>query len=324
MVKHPKIGIIGIGRMGQYHLNILKNLPDIEIIGIFDINKDRVEDMSLKFGVDYFDNYKKLIKKCDAIFIATPTTTHYQYAKECLEMGKHILLEKPMTNNLNEAKELVELAKKKNLILQIGHVERFNGAVQQLKKIIINPIYIDSKRIGPYDSRVSDVGVVLDLMIHDIDILLNLIEDEVVEIDAIGNSVFSAYEDVATVHLYFANKCTAHILACRTSQKKLRELNIIQKDSYIYLDYNTQDIEIHRMAKNVYLLTPEEIRYSQESFVEHLSIQKDNPLRLEILHFINCIKGVENPLVPNSTDLKALEISLEAVRIIKEKMKKYE
>ncbi len=321
-MKKIRVGIIGIGRMGQYHLNILRNLSEVQMMGISDINKERMDDLSYRFNVDRYENYQKLLKKCDAVFIATPTSTHYMFAKECLEANKHILLEKPMTTDLEQAKELVQISKKKSLILQIGHVERFNGAVQQLKKIIMNPLYIDARRMGPYDPRVSDVGVVLDLMIHDIDILLNLIDDKVVEISAIGTSVFSTFEDISTVQLLFENGCSAHILASRTSQKKIRELYIIQKDSFIYLDYDNQDIEIHRMAKNVYLLTPEEIRYSQESFVEHLSVQKDNPLRLEILHFLDCIKGKTKPFVSNKIDIEALKISLKATRLIAEKMKK--
>lgn len=321
-MKKIKVGILGVGRMGQYHLNILNNLPEVQLVGISDINKELLEELSYKFDVNVYENYKKLIKKCDAVFIATPTSTHYEYAKECLSINKHILLEKPMTTNLDQAREIVQLCKKKGLILQIGHVERFNGAVQQLKKIIMNPLYIDSARIGPYDSRVSDVGVILDLMIHDIDILLNLIEDNVVEISAMGSSVFSPFEDIATVQLSFESGCNAHILASRTSQKRKRELSIIQKDSFIYLDYGTQDIEIHRMAKNAYLLTPEEIRYSQESFVEHLSVQKDNPLKLEILHFLDCINEKEKPFVSNDIDLKALDISLKSMDIIAGKNKK--
>lgn len=315
-MKKIKVGIIGIGRMGQYHLNILNNLPEVLIIGISDLNKERLNELSYKFEIDGYDNYKKLIKKCDAVFIATPTSTHYEYAKECLEIDKHILLEKPMTTDIDQAKEIVQLSKKKDLIMQVGHVERFNGAVQQLKKIIMNPLYIDSRRIGPYDPRISDVGVILDLMIHDIDILLNLIQDDVVEVTAMGTSVFSSFEDIATVQLLFKNGCNAHILASRASQKRMRELSIMQKDSFIFLDYGTQDIEIHRMAKNAYLLTPEEIRYSQESFVEHLSIQKDNPLKLEILHFLNCIRGKEKPFVDNAIDIKALNISLTAINKI--------
>jgi len=318
-MKRLRVGILGIGRMGQYHLNILRNLAEVQVVGIYDIDQEKLDDLSYRFDVARYDNFKKLLKKCDAVFIATPSTTHYKFAKECLEMDKHILLEKPMTTNLEEARELVQIAKKKGLILQVGHVERFNGAIQQLKKITINPLHLDCRRMSPYDPRVSDVGVIMDLMIHDIDILLNLLDDQVVEISALGSPVFSNFEDIASVQLSFENGCSAHILASRTSQKKIRELYVIQKDSFIYLDYDNQDIEIHRMAKNAYLLTPEEIKYSQESFVEHLSIQKENPLRLEILHFLDCIKGKSKPFVANRIDIKALEISLKAIKMIENK-----
>ncbi len=315
-MKRTKLGIIGVGRMGQYHLNILSNLPEVQLIGISDINKERLYDLSYKFSISGYEESEKLIPKCDALLIATPTSTHYKIAQECLDAKKHILLEKPITTNLEEAKELINLSKKHNLIIQIGHVERFNGAVQQLKNIVNNPIYIESKRMGPYDPRISDVGVVLDLMIHDIDILLNLIEEDVTQINAVGSSIYSSFEDIASVQLLFEGGCIANILASRTSQKRLRVLNIIQKDLFAYLDFGTQDIEIHRMAKNAYLLTPDEIRYSQESFIEHLSVQKDNPLKLELIHFINCVNQKETPVVSNALDLKALDICLKIINKI--------
>lgn len=322
-MKNPKIGIIGVGRMGQYHLNILSNLQNIELIGICDRDTNKLEELSYQYDVPCYQDQKKLIKRCDALIISTPTSTHYEIAKLCLENNKHILLEKPMTTDIEQAKDLVSIAKKRHLLIQIGHIERFNGAVQQLKKIISNPLYIESKRMGPFDPRISDVGVVLDLLIHDIDILLNLIEENIIEINAVGSSVFSNFEDVASVQLVFEGGCIAYIHASRISQKKIRSLDIVQKDSYVYLDYGTQDIEIHRMAKNVYLLTPEEIRYSQESFIEHVTIEKDNPLKLELLHFINCINGVDKPVVQNEKDLKALDITLKVEKIIAGQIKRY-
>lgn len=317
-----KIGIIGVGHMGQYHLNIFSSLPEVVVAGICDINESKLLDLSNKYEVPAYDNYKKLIKKCDALCIATPTSTHYEIARDVLNSNKHLLLEKPITTTLNEAKELVEIARKKNVTFHIGHIERFNGAVQQLKNIILNPYYIESQRLGPYEPRVSDVGVVLDLMIHDIDIMLNLVEDEVAEIHSLGRSVYSPFEDIACAQILFKSGCFASVIASRASQKKLRTLTIMQKESFVFLDYSTQDIEIHRQASTAYLLTPEEIRYSQESFVEHLFIHKDNPLKLEILHFLNCITGKENPIVDNSQDLKTLEISLKIVDQINKKIKK--
>ena len=320
-MKKLKLGLIGVGHMGQYHLNILSNMENIEFVGISDKNSERLEELSEKYEVAGFDDFRKLAKKCDAVCIATPTKTHYEVAIECLNMGKHILLEKPMTTSIEEAKELVETAKKKDLILQIGHVERFNGAVQQLKKIIVSPFYMETKRTGPFNPRISDVGVVLDLMIHDLDIILNLIDEEVIGISAFGKSVFSNFEDIASAQIQFQSGAFANIIASRASQKKIRTLTIMQKESYIFLDYATQDIEIHRQASTAYLLTPEEIRYSQESFVEHLFIHKENSLKLEDLHFINTILGKEEPFVSNEKDLQTLEVTLQIEKLIKETMR---
>ncbi len=317
-----KMGVIGVGHMGQYHLNILSTIPEVTLVGVCDTDENRLMDVSNRYEVQSFDNYKKLIKKCDALCIATPTSTHFTIAREALLAGKHILLEKPMTTDIEEAKELVDIARKKKVILQVGHVERFNGAVQQLKNIILNPFYIETKRFGPFVERISDVGVVLDLMIHDIDIVLNLIEDEVVDVSSFGRSVYSKFEDIAVAQVLFEHGAIASIMASRASQKKIRTLTVMQKESFVFLDYATQDIEIHRQASSVYLLTPEEIRYSQESFVEHLFIHKENPLKLEIVHFINCVMGKENPLIDNKQDLLSLDISLKIMSQINKKLKK--
>ncbi len=320
-MKKLKMGVIGVGHMGQYHLNILANLDNIELIGISDKNQNRLLELEEKYNVKGFENYEKLLKKCDAVCIATPTKTHYEVAKSALLNGVHILLEKPMTTDIKEGEELVKIANKNKLILQVGHVERFNGAVQQLKQIIMEPFYIETQRLGPYNPRISDVGVVLDLMIHDLDIILNLIEEEIIDYFALGKSVFSKFEDIASAQLLFQNGCVANIIASRASQKKIRNLTIMQKESYIFLDYATQDIEIHRQASTAYLLTPEEIRYSQESFVEHLFIHKENSLKLEILHFINTVLGKEKPFVDNERDLQTLDITLKIVDMINKKMR---
>lgn len=312
-----KVGVIGVGYLGQHHVRIFSELPNVELVGIVDINEKRAKEMASLYQVPTCTtDYRDLLGKVEAVSIVTPTSTHFKIAKDFLEKGIHIFVEKPVTQTLEEAEKLVELASGKDLVFQVGHIERFNGAVQQLKNIILNPYYVKCERLGPFEPRVADVGVVLDLMIHDVDILLNLVEDEIAEIYSVGQSVVSKFEDIALAQILFKNGCFASILASRVSQKKLRTLTIIQKDSYVFLDYSTQDIEIHRRATSAYLLTPEEIRYSQESFVEHLSIQKDNPLKLEILHFINCINGKENPVVDNKQDLKTLEVTLKIVEQI--------
>jgi len=302
----PKVGIIGVGHMGQYHVNVAVSIPQIEVSGIFDTDSQRLKEISNKFLTKPYTNLDELIHDSDALIIAVPTKFHYEVAKRCLEAGKHILVEKPMTQTVEQAKELVDLAEKQGLILQVGHVERFNGAILEIKKIIDNPFFIETKRLAPFNPRISDVGVVLDLMIHDLDIILNLIPSEIKSLHARGIKAFSEYEDVAIALIQFESGTIANLVASRATQNKIRLLTITQEKSYVVLDFATQDIDIYRMASSAYLMTKEELKYKQESFVEKIFVHKDNPLKLEQLHFINCILGNEEPIVPNSKDILTL------------------
>ncbi len=188
-------------------------------------------------------------------------------------------------------------------------MERFNGAVLELGKIAEHPLLIESRRIAPYNSRISDVGVVLDMMIHDIDIVLNLVKSEVIEVKAVGSSIVSNHEDIASVVLKFKNGCVASLNASRASQAKIRTLNISQKDSYVFLDFTNQEIELHRQASSTTQLGSGEIKYRQESIVEKIFVHKDNPLKQEHEHFINCIKGDAEPMVKGDSDIKTLEVA---------------
>lgn len=208
------------------------------------------------------------------------------------------------------------MPKKKGVILQVGHIERFNAAVQQLKKIVKLPYLIESRRCGPPVERIGDVGVVMDLMIHDIDIILNIVNERVKSVNAFGSKVYSEHEDTANAQILFENGCIANIIASRVTQQKERTLKISQKDSFVSLNYGEQDLEIYRQASSAYLLTPDEIKYSQESFVEKLYIQKDNPLKLELMHFVGCIRGNETPLVNNENDLLALQVTNQILELV--------
>jgi predicted dehydrogenase len=312
-----KIGIIGVGHMGQYHVNVAVSIPKIQVSGIYDKDQQRVKEISNKFLVPSYEDMDQLIYDSDALVIAVPTKYHYEVAKKCLEAGKHILVEKPMTQTVDQAKELVELAEKKGLVLQVGHVERFNGAILEVKKIIEKPFFIETKRLAPFNPRITDVGVVLDLMIHDLDIILNLIPSEIKSIHARGLKVYSEHEDIANTLIQFESGTIANLIASRVTQNKIRLLTITQEKSYVVLDFATQDIDIYRMASSAYLMTKEEIKYKQESFVEKIFVHKDNPLKLEHLHFINCILGNEEPLVPNSKDILTLNYAYQILEDIK-------
>lgn len=309
MDKKIRLGVIGTGHMGQYHVNVAKMLSDAELVGIYDASVERASLIAEKHKTKAFATVEELLSEIDAVVIAAPTFLHHRIAKQALTEKKHVLVEKPISQTVEEAKELVEIANKNKLILQVGHVERFNGAVLELGKIAEHPLLIESRRIAPYNSRISDVGVVLDMMIHDIDIVLNLVKSEVIEVKAVGSSIVSNHEDIASVVLKFKNGCVASLNASRASQAKIRTLNISQKDSYVFLDFTNQEIELHRQASSTTQLGSGEIKYRQESIVEKIFVHKDNPLKQEHEHFINCIKGDAEPMVKGDSDIKTLEVA---------------
>jgi len=220
-------------------------------------------------------------------------------------------LEKPCTDDLGQAEELFDLAAKKNVTLHIGHVERFNGAVQELFKIVKNPIYIECKRMSPFSTRIKDDGVVLDIMIHDIDIVLNLVDSDVAKINVIGNSVFSKQDDLINAQIEFENGCIANLLASRVSQNKVRTLEVTQKESSILLDYTEQEIFVHRQSSFESQLSPGELRYKQESLVERIFVHKDNPLKLELKHFIDCAANGSQRKLSVKKELNSLNIALQ-------------
>ncbi|MCS6984120.1 MAG: Gfo/Idh/MocA family oxidoreductase [Leptospiraceae bacterium] len=313
-----KFGIVGVGHMGAYHLNVVSSLPSHELIGIYEVNPERAREMAERYDTVAFESLESLFKEVEAVVIAVPTSWHYELARQALESGVHVLLEKPMTDSLEKAEALISLAAERGLVLQVGHVERFNGAVMELAKIVTNPRMIQSRRLSPYNGRVQDVGVVMDLLIHDLDIVLNLVKSPLKYYHAMGSRVISEHEDVAILNLEFENGCIASLTASRISQLKDRSLQILQDRSFINLNYINQDIEIHRQASAAYLMTPEEIKYSQESFVEKLYVHKDNPLKSEHLHFYECIKEGARPIVSSEQDLQTLRIALECEKMILE------
>ncbi len=321
MQEKIKIGLVGTGHMGQYHVNVAAGLSNVyDVVGIFDISQERREEIGERFGVKPYGDLDALFGDSDAVAIAVPTALHYETALKALNMGKHVLVEKPMTETVEQARELVELAAKKNLIFQVGHVERFNGAVLELKKIVDRPFLIETRRLAPFNPRISDVGVVLDLMIHDLDIVINLVGEKVTSVHSRGCRAFSDHEDIAVATLQFENGTIANLNASRATQSKVRTLTISQEKAYILLDFATQDIDIHRQASSAYLMTREELKYRQESFVEKIAIHKDNPLRQEHMHFVECIRGTTAPIVKNESDLMTLEIAQEILQQIKHSM----
>ncbi len=304
-----RIGVVGVGHMGQYHANILKGLDGVDFVGIHEASQARAEEISNRFGVKAFDSLDKLFARVDAVCIAVPTNLHFKVACRALQAGVHVLVEKPMTRTVRYAEKLVELAHAKNLVLQTGHVERFNGAIRQIGNILDEPKLIEARRLAPWTPRIKDVGVVLDLMVHDIDIALGLLRSPVTAVDAVGTAVFSPYEDAATAILQFENGCVANLTASRITNEKIRTLAISQKDAYIFLDYNRQGIDVYKRLSQDYTLKDQEIRYTVENTVERVVVHSVNPLQQELLHFCECVRGVAVPLVSGESDVNTLRLT---------------
>ena len=306
-----KVGVVGVGKMGEYHVGVLSEMREVDLVGVVDSDQERAKKISEQYKTRSYNNYKDLFNEVDAVVVAVPTSLHYAIGKEFIEAGIHTLLEKPCTDDLSKAEELFDLAEKKKIILHIGHVERFNGAVQELFKIVKDPIYIECRRMSPFSSRIKDDGVVLDIMIHDIDIVLKLVDSTVVNINVIGNSIFTKRDDLINAQIEFENGCIANILASRVSQNKVRTLEVTQKESSILLDYTEQEIFVHRQSSSESQLSPGSLRYKQESLIERIFVHKDNPLKLELKHFIDCAENGSQTKLAIKKELNSLQIALQ-------------
>ena len=313
------ISLIGIGRMGQFHLNVINQINSINLSGIYDSDEKHLNEISSKYNINKFGSLEEAIDKCDAVIIASPTKFHFDIAKKSIQKGKHVLVEKPMTENFIQAEELETMVKEKNIIFQVGHVERFNGAVQELHHIIENPYLIEARRLAPFTPRITDVGVVLDIMIHDLDIVTSLVKKPLIRFSASGKRIKTNNEDIASALLEFEGNTIATISASRVTQEKIRTLSISSEEAHFILDYATQDITIHRQAASQSKIkTSIGINYTQESIIERVFIHRDNPLKLEDEHFANCILGKDKKLVSIEDDVRTIKLTEGILNKIKE------
>jgi predicted dehydrogenase len=316
-----RAAVVGAGHMGQYHGRVYAELWDVDLVGVVDIDPARAAAVAAQYDTRAFTDHRALIGHVDVASVAVPTEQHFHVARDLLEAGVSVLVEKPIAPTLDEARELYAIARRCGTILQVGHVERFNGAVQELRKIVDRPLLIESRRLGPFVQRVQKDTVVMDLMIHDLDIVLTLVDSPPRRIGALGAAVVSGAIDVAAVQIAFESGAIATIAASRATEEKIRTLAITQPDAYIVLDYTDQDIQIHRRAAQEYTLNRESIRYRQASFVEHLFVHRDNPLKLEIQHLIRSMRqqragqAVE---LAESDDLRSLAMALAIERMIRD------
>src|SRR5213593_2311903 len=306
--RRVRAGVVGVGHMGQYHARVYAELWDVDLVGITDLNGDRAREAAAHYDTVAFADHRDLIDRVDV-------------ARDLLEGGVNVLIEKPITPTLEEARELFALARRTGCLLHVGHVERFNGAVQELRKIVEGPLLIESRRLGPFVPRVQKDTVVMDLMIHDLDIVLALVDARPRRLTAFGSAVHSDVADVANVQIWFDSGTIATITASRATEEKIRTLAITQPDAYIVLDYLVQDIQIHRRAAQESQPNRESIRYRQASFAEHLFVHKDNPLKLEILHLVGAVRRARSgaPLeLAETENLRSLAMALEIERMIRD------
>ncbi|NEP71763.1 MAG: Gfo/Idh/MocA family oxidoreductase [Okeania sp. SIO2G4] len=307
-----RVGVIGVGNMGQHHTRVLNLLKDTELVGVADINVERGLDTASKYQVRFFEDYKDLLPHVDAVCVAVPTLQHYAVGMTCLEAGVHVLMEKPIAASIAEAEFLVNTAAEANRILQVGHIERFNPAFQELTKVLKTEdlLALEAHRMSPYSHRANDVSVVLDLMIHDIDLLLDLVASPVVKLTASGSSVSSSGNlDYVTATLGFANGIVATLTASKVTHKKLRSIVAHCKNSLTEADFLNNEILIHRQTTADYVTDYGQVLYRQDGLIEKVYTSNIEPLHAELEHFIHCVGGGNQPSVGGEQALKALRLA---------------
>ncbi len=312
---HPqplRMGVIGVGNMGRHHARILSLIKDIELVGISDINVERGINIASRYRTRFFENYLELLPFVDAVCIAVPTRLHHQVGLNCLQAGVHVLIEKPIAASITEAESLVNAAADSQCILQVGHIERFNPAFAELSKITQTEeiLSIEARRMSPYSQRANDVSVVLDLMIHDIDLLLELTSSPVVKLTASGSSASdSGYLDYVTATLGFANGVVATLAASKITHRKIRCLATHCKKSLIETDFLNNDISIYRYpTENIVNSAPKKL-YHQDCLIEKVYTSNVEPLYAELEHFVSCIRGGEHPSVGGKQGIQALRLA---------------
>ena len=306
-----KTGVIGVGYLGQYHAQKYNNMEETELIGVFDTNTDRAKEIADQNKATVFTDYMTLIDNVQAVSIVTPTTSHYQIGLECLRAGVDVMMEKPITVTLQEADELVQEAQEKSCILQVGHLERFNPGVLAMEYYLDSPLYIQSDRVNRYNPRGNDVDVVLDLMIHDIDIILSIANSPLKTIRTLGASVVTHSTDVATAQLVFENGCSATVTASRIARDDLRQLTIHQTGSSITVDYIKKDITFTKRKDEL-----DQNGYPVEESVYLPFPDQGDAILAELQHFTNCVQNRIKPKISGLEGRQALAVALEVVEQI--------
>ena len=301
-MKKLRVGVIGLGKLGSLHALIYSKLKNVELACVCDIDKKRAKELGSSLRKPWCTDYKEFSEKSlDAVSIASPTYLHYEIARFLLNNGINVLIEKPITKTLKEALLLITLAEKKGLIIQVGHVERFNSAIQAIEKLSPKPRFIEAHRLGHFTPRVKDIGVVLDLMIHDIDIVLGLTKSKINNIEAVGMKILTNHEDIANARIRFANGTICDLTASRVTDDILRKIRIFQEDCYISLDYIKQEALISKKVKN-------------KIVSKKIDIKKEQPLKKELLSFVDCVMNKKRPVVSGLEAYNALSVAHKIIK----------
>ncbi len=309
MTEQTKIGVFGVGHLGKHHARILNHLPSAQLVGIHDSDPQRGEEIAEREKVPFFPRWEDLLAICEAVDVVTPTTHHHAFAAPALESGKHVFVEKPMTKTLDEADDLIRLAGKSGLVLQVGHIERFNSAVMEIKRVLDRPRFIEAHRLSLFSPRVKDIGVVVDLMIHDLDLILSLVPSRVARFDAVGVPVLTGYEDIANARITFEDGCVANLTASRVSIQPQRRIRIFQKNTYISLDYQKQEIAVFKKLSDNEERMMGDPMPGINQYVLHMNREED-ALTTELADFIRCIQEGKPPVVSGEDGRRALELAI--------------
>lgn len=310
MMDKVRVAVVGVGYLGRYHVEKYQKIPEARLVGVVDIDRDRAETIALRAGTRPFENHREILGQVDAVSIAVPTPQHFPIAMDFLQEGVDVLIEKPITSTLEEADTLIETARTQGRFIQVGHLERFNPAVRALDGGVDNPLFIESHRLSRYKPRGTDVSVVLDLMIHDIDIILNFVKNRVKEIRAAGMSVVTPHVDIANARLEFENGCVANVTASRISLKDERKLRLFQRDKYISIDFAHQEITVIDKSEE------EKAGLIPGMRVQQLDFPREDALEAELKAFIASVLHRMPPRVTGETGREALKIALQVMEQI--------
>lgn len=306
-----KIGVIGVGTMGERHCRVCSNLPRVELVGLADLNPVRGQHVAATYDTNYFSDYHDLLPRVDAVTIAASTPAHYALARDCLEAGKHVLVEKPITETVEQAQHLITLAQERGLVLQVGHIERFNPAFMELENVLENlsVVAVNIRRLSPFDTSNVDVDVVRDLMIHDLDLITHLIRQPLNSLTAWGRTIHTAAVDHAVASLVFDGGAIATLFASRVTEHKVRMIEIIAQGAYIEADLLNKTVLVHRRTWPQFIDNHQITKYRQESVIERIYVPSYEPLFLELRHFADCVREGRETNVGGQDGLRALELA---------------